>query len=360
MKKAIQLILSFLALIISYLLLWPVGISPVSWTSPNDPGYTGVFAVNDLMSQVEVRHNPGCNQCEDVAIDDQGRVYGASVDGNIVRFDTPNAAATILVNTGGRPLGLDFDTLGNLYIADAIKGLLRLDTSGNLETLSTEHNNRPYFFADDLEVGSDGKVYFSDASDRIGIHEYILDLLEHQPRGRLLVYDPQTNEVNMLLDALYFANGIAVASDASFVLVNETGLYKTTRYWLSGAKKGQHDVFIEELPAFPDGISSGEDDIFWIALISPRNPLIDNLSEKPFIRKMIARLPDFLQPAPETHTGTIGVNSNGDVIYNFQSPKANFAQISSVQQWNNDLYFGSLGEQGVGVLKDFKNVAGHR
>lgn len=360
MKKALLSLISLIILIVLYLFFWPVSINPESWTSPNDPGYTGVYAVNDLMSHVEVRHNPGCNSCEDVAVDEQGRVYGASVDGNIVRFDTPSSEATILVNTGGRPLGLDFDTLGNLYIADAMKGLLRLNTSGDLEVLSTEHNNRPYLFTDDLEVGSDGKVYFSDASDQNNIHAYVLDLLEHKPRGRLLVYDPSNNKVDLLLDKLYFANGVAVAADASFVLVNETASYKTTRYWLTGDKKGQHDVFIEALPAFNDGISRGEDDIFWIALISPRNPLVDGFSEKPFMRKMIARLPGFLQPAPEKHTGAIGVNSNGEVIYNFQSPKANFAQISSVQQWDNDLYFGSLGMQGVGVLKDFKRIAGHR
>ena len=309
--------------------------------------------VNTKLQSVQVRY-PACLACEDVAVDSMGRVYGAAIDGRILRFTAENKEPEVLANTEGRPLGLDFDNAGNLYIADAIKGLLRLSPTQQLSTLSLESEGRPFKFVDDVEVGPDGKVYFSDASDRWGIHGYKFDLLEHRPLGRLLVFDPTTNQTTTLLDSVYFANGIAVAADSSFVLVNETSNYLTLRYQLMGPQQGKVDTFIQNLPAFPDGISRGSDGIFWLAMISPRNPRIDRFSTSPFMRKVIARLPTWLQPAPATHAGVLGIDSDGQVRYNFQDPNGKFSQISSVQEWNGNLYLGSLERAGVGILENFR------
>ncbi|MEL7223169.1 MAG: SMP-30/gluconolactonase/LRE family protein, partial [Bacteroidota bacterium] len=310
MKRILTTLLGILILVFAYLLFWPTEVAPNHWKAPLNPGYTGQFATNTKLTKVDVRHL-NCTACEDVAIDSIGAVYGAAVDGRILKFQANEDTPTALVNTGGRPLGLDFDTTGNLYIADANKGLLRYTTNGKLEVLSTQHNDRPYLFTDDLEVSPDGRVYFTDASDHWSIHEYKFDLLEHRPAGRLLVYDPRTKQVDLLMDSLYFANGVAVAADTSFVLVNETSSYRTLKYWLKGDKEGQWEVFIDNLPAFPDGISRGSNGIFWLAMISPRNPIIDQLSDQPFLRKAIARLPDWAQPAPEVHAGILGINAAG-------------------------------------------------
>lgn len=349
MRKVIKTVTGGVLLLVLYLFFWPVALAPEAWAAPENPGYTGVYASNTKLQAVEVRHL-SCSACEDVAVDLLGRVYGAAIDGRLLRYADAEADAVELVNTGGRPLGLDFDREGNLYIADAHKGLLRYTKNGKLETLSTGYQGNPYGFADDLEVGPDGKVYFSDASERWAIKSYKLDILEHQPAGKLYVYDPATDEVELLLDQLYFANGIAVAEDTSFVLVNETSSYRTLRYYLKGEKQGQVDTLIQNLPAFPDGISRGSNGIFWLAMISPRNPIIDQLSNRPFLRKVIARLPDWLQPAPEVHAGVLGLNQYGEVVYNIQDPDGKFSQISSVQEWNGQLYLGSLVRDGVGVL----------
>ena len=59
-------------------------------------------------------------------------------DGRIMKYDVFGKSLGIFVNTGGRPLGLDFDASGNLIIADAYKGLLSADKNGNI----TITNNR--------------------------------------------------------------------------------------------------------------------------------------------------------------------------------------------------------------------------
>ena len=38
-------------------------------------------------------------------------------------------------------------------------------------------------------------------------------------------------------DEMYFANGVAVSPDQTYLLVNETGAYKITKIWIAGEKK---------------------------------------------------------------------------------------------------------------------------
>jgi sugar lactone lactonase YvrE len=75
-----------------------------------------------------------------------------------------------------------------------------------------------------------------------------LDALEARKTGRLLEYDPQTKKTRTLLEGLFFANGVAVSEDSSFVLINETFEKRVLRYWLTGEKKGTREVFVQPLP----------------------------------------------------------------------------------------------------------------
>ena len=75
-------------------------------------------------------------------------------------------------------------------------------------------------------------------------------------------------------------------------VVNETFMYRIQKYWLKGEKAGTSEVFIENLPGFPDNVSSNEEGIFWVALFNPRNDFIEMSSNKPFLRKLVLRLPE--------------------------------------------------------------------
>ena len=260
----------------------------------------------------------------------------------------------IFSNTKGRPLGMAFDAEGNLIIADAIQGLISIDMNGTINTLSRISNsdNIPLNFVDDLDIASDGKVYFSDASSKYGYGSDRLELFEHTPNGRLLVYDPTTQKTTTLLSGLYFANGVALSSDESFVLVNETLMYRIQKYWLKGDKAGTSEIFIENLPGFPDNVSSNEEGIFWVALFNPRNNFVEMSSNKPFLRKIVFRLPELLQPQPINHSFVLGLNENGKVVHNLQY-RANeaYSPITSVKQYNDILYFGSLTHPGWGKIE---------
>jgi sugar lactone lactonase YvrE len=340
-----------LALALLYLLLWPVPISPTAWNPPLAPELTGPYAKNDRLAGIQRLDTGGGFAPEDVALDAQGRIYGGMEDGHIMRLEADGSHAAVFANTHGRPLGLVFDHAGNLIVADAIKGLLAISPDGSITTLSTEANGVPFRCANDLDVAADGTIYFTDASSKFPLSDFTLDMLEHQGNGRFLAYDPKTKTTRVVLGDLCFANGVAVSPDRSFVLVVETGKYRVHRVWLNGAKKGQSDVFIDNLPGFPDGILFNGHDKFWLALVTPRDPTYDRLLPHPFLRKMVARLPKFLQPTPKRYAFILGLDMNGRVVANLQDgSKECYGEIANAVERNGVLYFGSIGESAIGRI----------
>jgi hypothetical protein len=148
--KLRYLFLLLFILLLAYLGFYPVPIQPVVWTPYDNPGFTGVYAENNILAETEYLFEGNCYKCEDVDVDPQGRIYGASEDGKIYQFDG-NQRST-LVETQGRPLGLHFDSLGNLITADTEKGLLSIAPNGKLDTLSSNYKGYYYKFTDDLDI----------------------------------------------------------------------------------------------------------------------------------------------------------------------------------------------------------------
>jgi sugar lactone lactonase YvrE len=349
LKKILLILVVIIIAIVLYFIAWPVSIAPVAWEAPPNPGYTGPFAVNSRLKGIETLPISGNHGPEDIALDSQGRIYAATHEGNIVRLNSDGSNAENWVNTNGRPLGIDFDSKGNLVVADAYRGLLSINPEGMISELSTIADGIPIRYADDVDIAADGKIYFSDASTKFGAKESggtyegsLLALMEHGGHGRLLVYDPATKETRTLLDGLTFANGVAVSHDQKYVLVNETGGYQVIRYWISTPKKGQSEVFIHSLPSFPDNISTGMNGRFWVAFVSPRNSLLDDLSAKPFMRSVIQRMPAFLRPQATAYGHIIAVNEAGLVVEDLQDPDGGYPINTSVTETNDYLYIGSL------------------
>ena len=342
MKKIIALLV--LVGITAYLLFWPVPIEPVAWDAPQATALEGPYATNETLSDAQRLGEGHGIGPEDVAIDTQGNLYVGYEDGRIVRFDQKGENPDLIANTEGRPLGLDFDPDGNLIVADGYQGLLSIAPSGAITILAREADGVPFAFTDDVDVDSQGVAYFTDASSKFGpAMKARDDVLEHGGHGRFLRYDPATGTTEVLLDGLQFANGVALSENEDFVLVTETGNYSVVRYWLKGEKAGTHDRFFENLPGIPDGISANGDGTFWVALFSPRNAALDAMSDKPLLRKVAFRLPQFLQPQPAHHAFVLGLNEQGQVTHNLQATgEQAFAPITSVEQTGNTLYLGSL------------------
>ncbi len=318
-----------------------------AWQPPPAPGLTGPYAENDRLAAAELWPAPGRGP-EDVVVDGEGRVYTGLEDGRIVRFPAGGARAEVVADTGGRPLGLELLPGGGLVVCDARRGLLRLEAGGRIAPLVTRFEGRRLRFTNNAAVAADGTIYFSDSSTRFGIDRYRDDILEHRPNGRLFACGPDGGDVRLVLDGLYFANGVALAPDESFVLVAETGAYRIRRVWLAGARAGADDVFAENLPGIPDNLATGPSGVVWAAMFTPRNPLLDALLPRPRLRAATHRLPEGLQPQPVRHGMVLGFHVDGRLAHNLQDPGGAYAPITGVREHAGWLYLGSLTERSVG------------
>ena len=350
LKKRLALVIVLILVVaLAYLLFAPVPITPEAWTPPPAPALTGQYEQNTRLSPVQRLSLGDGHKPEDVALDAEGKIYAGFEDGRIMALQPDGTQPRVFANTGGRPLGLIFDHSGNLLVADAIKGLLSVSKAGEVKVLATEADGVKFGCLNDLDVGADGTIFFTEASRKYPMSQFTHDLLEHQPNGRLLALEPASPRPRTLLRDLYFANGVAVSPDQTFVLVAETGMYRVRRVWLREPKMGQNDIFIDNLPGFPDGISTNGRDRFWLALVAPRQAMFDRMQPYPFMRKMVLRLPKFLHPAPERYSFVLGFDLSGRIVQNLQNGAPDcYAEIANVVEHNGTLYFGSIGEDTVG------------
>ena len=350
MRRFLLILAIVLLATAGWLFIVPGPVDPVAWTPPVAPALTGVTAPNNALLDADIIAAGAVIGAEDVAVDDAGRIYGGTQDGRIVRVLTDGRVETF-ADTRGRPLGLDWDPQGNLVVADAYAGLLSVDPAGNITVLSTGADGVPFGFTDDLDVARDGRVYFSDASSKFRQDEYVLDLLEGRPWGRLLVFDPVTGKTEVLLDGLYFANGVALSANEDFVLVNETWRYRITRLWLQGPRRGEHEVFIDNLPGFPDGVSGNGRGTFWLALPSPRKADVDAMQSKPWLKRLVARLPPALRPKAVPYGLVLALDETGRITASYHDPGGeHLREITSVEEHGDSIYLGTLSNDRIGRL----------
>ncbi|QLG92377.1 SMP-30/gluconolactonase/LRE family protein [Pseudomonas yamanorum] len=344
-RKVRHLLLVILIAVIAFLLLMPTKVQPVNWSPPKAPSMKdGPYAQNQRLKNVQRVGAQGIAGPEALLLDTQGFLITGLHDGRIIRTSPDSQALEVLADTQGRPLGLAQHPDGRLIIADGIKGLLALDTQGTLTTLSSSANNLPFGFTDDVTVDTAGRyAYFSDASSRWGYGQDGEAVIEHGGDGRLLRYDFSNGHTEVLLDQLQFANGVALGPNEDYVLVNETGAYRISRYWLKGDKAGHHDLFIDNLPGLPDNLSFNGQDRFWVALYSPRNPLLDGFAGYPLMRKVMVRAL-MVVPKPVEHRAfVLGLDVNGKVVANLQDGgPGNYSPITTAREYGDWLYLGSL------------------
>lgn len=353
MKRLVIVVVIAIVGLTAYLLFWPVPINPIAWTPSPNPGQTGAFAQNaGFRSPQKFIAEAGLGP-EDVTRGADGFFYTGLQDGRILRFRAEsNGQSELFVNTGGRPLGMQFDAQGNLIVADAFKGLLSVSPDRAVTVLTDSVDGKRMLFPDDLDIARDGVIWFTDASQRFDQSHWILDFWECRPTGRLLSYDPNTKQTRVRVEAIRFANGVALGPDDAFVLVNETIGARILRLWLKGPKAGATEVFINGLPAYPDNLSYNGKGIFWVALPSPRVESLEDIAGRPFLRKMLLRLPEALVGVkPATVGWIIGVDTDGAIRHNLRDTAGAYANITSVNQFDNHLLLGSIMMKSVGRIE---------
>ncbi len=348
-KPFMILPMAIAATMLTIVFLVPSPINPAAWTPPPGPAWAGVLSPNEALLKAGLLSQGKLHHPEDIAFDTEGRLYTGCEDGNIYRLTLDTNGQLVSFETfakvGGYPLGLHFDKAGYLIAAVKGVGLLSLDPSGNETVLTSEVDNTPITYANDLDIASDGTIYFSDSSVKFD-RGWPYDILEAKPYGRLLAYDPNTMETRVIKDGLFFANGVTLAPDESFILVGETPRYRILRYWLKGAKSGTWDYFAENLPILVDNIVRDENGGYFVAG-NRRLAFIDTLQPKPFIKKQVAKIPfNVLREIPALKRNRYGLilvlDQNGSIVQSLQDPTGRVYATSSAHPYQGYLYIGTL------------------
>ncbi len=349
MQNKLSVVVGLIALLFLYLLFWPVPIDPVGWDAPVDAGLVDPFAPNDRLQGARVFDLGSHTGPEDVTGGPDGLIYAATADGVIIRLRPDGSRVEVFAETGGRPLAIEFDTDGNLFVANAYLGIQKITPDGIVRVLVDTYNGQRIEYADDLAVAANGKIYFSDASSKFGASKSggsyeasLLDILEHGGHGRIFEFDPASGKTVVIADGLNFANGVAISDDQQYLLFNETAHYRVWRYWLAGPRRGQREVIIENLPGFPDNVNNGLNGKFWIGLVAPRNKLLDDLSNKPWLRKVTQRLPAFLRPKAEPSSHVIAITGDGQVLMNLQDSTATVPALTGAFETRDAIWLSSL------------------
>jgi ribose transport system permease protein len=326
-------------------------------------GSDSPYAQNDRLINAEAIGLDQVEGPEDVILDRQDRLYGATRDGNVIRFSGPNFEhREVFAHIGGRPLGMQFDKDENLIVAVAGMGVYGVKPNREVFRV-TDETNRTWYklnddsrlrMADDLDIAPDGKIYFSDCTTRYEMTTNTLDLIEGRPNGRLVVYDPATQKTRTLISHFHFPNGICVAHDGRSVLVASTTLCKVYRYWIEGEKKGELEIVLDEIPGNCDNINRASDGTYWLALVGIRTPAFDLASRMPGFRlRMVKQTPidEWLAPGLN-HGCVLKFTEDGKVLESFWDPTGiSHSTLTSMREHKGYLYLGGLENNRIGRIR---------
>lgn len=371
MKQALALAMVPILLLTAYMTLWPVPVEPVAWPAPPATGYVGAHAANDRLAAIRHIDLHGDADPESMVLGPDGLLYvsvnSAANGGRIVRMRLDGSAWEVVSATGGRPLGLAFDAHGTLLVADAFKGLLAI-RDGRPEPLA------PARFANAVTVAASGKIYFTDSSARFTPAQWgttleaaTLDAMEQSATGRVLEFDPATEQVRVVAKGLSFANGLALTGDQRALLVSESARY---RVWKIAVTAHELDVslsppgataqatppttphatiLLDNLPGYPDNLTRGADGRIWLGLAGQRNEL-DAMAQHPFLRRMVLRVPRAWWKTPKPYGHVFAFTDNGDVVADLQDGTGASLLTTGATEADGKLYIQGIGSGQLGWL----------
>ncbi|KAG5043282.1 hypothetical protein AAZX31_03G114100 [Glycine max] len=258
----------------------------------------------------------------------------------------------------GRPLGLCFSTLSNdLYIADSYKGLVVVGPhGGTTRRLVSTIEGEPLAFTNGLDVDQrTGAVYFTSSSSKYPRRNYMSLILSRDKTGMLMKYEPQSEQVSVLLKNLSYANGVALSKDGEYILIIETTTCRVLRYWLETPKTGTLEVFAD-LPGFPDNIKRSPRGGFWVGIYSRREKIIQWILSYPWIGKVLLRLPldipkaySYLAKLKRSNGMAIRLSEQGDILEIVNEKNGSIGRsISEVEERDGILWVGSIDAPFVG------------
>lgn len=350
------IVLALVVLAIAYLAFWPVAIAPVAWQAPPDPGMIGLFAADNGLGSAKRLPLDGASQPVAAVTAPGGDMFIATVGGKILRLDRATASLSTFADTRGIPAGL---ALGDnrLLVADARRGLLAIGMDGKVEMLADKTpDGAPLGLLTGIAAGPDGTIYLAqaaprrpaDASDALAIAWSTI--LEHGGDGKVLAFDPRGGAMRVVLDGLHFPAGMVLTRNQNRLLVAEAGSYRVLAIDTAAGHTETPGILVANLPGFPADIDRASDGTFWMGLVAARSGLLDRLSGWPFLRKVVARLPEALRPAPDRHGALVHFDEDGNILETLAAGSGHRYVTGAVEGPENLIFVTSLAGEDIAVL----------
>ena len=328
-----------------------------------DIGSGSAYEMNERLADAEAIGLDQVDGAEDIAFDREDNIYTGNRHGDIWRFFAPDyTRSEVFAHIGGQPLGLHFDAEGSLYACISGMGLYKVMPDRQVVCLADETNrsllsiidDSRMRFADDMDFGPDGRIYFSEATIRYDVTDWATDSMEGRGNGRVLCYDPKTGLTRTVLPKRMFPNGICMTGDNESLFFAETWASRISRFWFDGPRKGKVETVIDDLPGYPDNIRRSSDGNFWVAILGMRTPTLDLAMRMPgFRRRMTQRVAFEEWIYPNINTGgVVKFDLSGKVLDSLWDRAGNkHPMITSMREHKGYLYLGGVFNNRIGRLK---------
>jgi len=145
-----------------------------------------------------------------------GRLLFSDIPANRVYGWTPEEGTSVFLDPSGHANGLAEDNEGRLLLAQHDGQVGRLIEGNQVETLVETYNGKALNSPNDLDVASDGSIYFTDPPYGVDEANRELDfsgVYRLSPDGAL----------SLVTDTLSRPNGICLSPDESKLYVNDSG-----------------------------------------------------------------------------------------------------------------------------------------
>lgn len=107
----------------------------------------------------------------------------------------------------------------------------------------------------------------------------------------MISFDLATSSAEVLLDGLYFPNGVVYDVPTRTLFVNELNRYRILRVFTEGERKGQSEVFADNFIGFLDNMKQAPNGDLLIGNPTLRDELLEFTDHHPIVRKILLWLP---------------------------------------------------------------------
>ncbi|CAB3249259.1 unnamed protein product [Arctia plantaginis] len=356
--------------------------------TPTQPR-VGPLAPNDALNNVEQKYKGKLVGPEAFQVYN-GELYTSLSTGEIVKI-SPGGHITFVTKVGlpctgliqedicGRPLGFEIDDKGKtLYVADAYHGIWKVDMKTDKKQLlvspQVEIEKRLPKLFNSVALDKNGDIYWTDSTSDFSLKDLAYSMTT-DPSGRVFHYNAAKNESKVLVDDLWFPNGLVLSPNNEFLVIAETCRYKLLKHYISGPKKGQTEVFVDGLPGVPDNVRALPDGsgvlVGLFTVFDDEHPMLHrSLSTAPLARKFLARLQRLIEipfeylnsiyphvifqeivyyighcksvsPISPPLSGLVQIDWNGNIVAAYFNNDKSIGHISDGIVYNDKLYLGS-------------------